>query len=298
MKPISTSGLWEKLRDPRRLARRVLDSSLDHALTTAAASVAFFALLAVFPGLAAVISLVGTFADPEAVDGLLDVLSGVIPRDSAEFLNGQITRLIRTQETEEGRRVLTIASIVGFAVLLWSANRGTKALFRALDEIHGEEERRGFVSLTLRTLGFTIAGIFFLVFAVAAIILLPLASAILPGNASLWLDLLRWPVLLVLFAGVLAIFYRFAPNRRSCSWRGIAWGSGIAALVWVGGSILFSWFMTNFGALPEVYGPLSALVGYMVWTWLSVVVVLAGAELDAAVSRADDDTVPAPRQAR
>ncbi|MEO7436425.1 MAG: YihY/virulence factor BrkB family protein [Candidatus Binatia bacterium] len=267
--------------------RRAYRGIADHEVTTAAASVSFFVLLAVFPGLAAVTSLVGMFADPEKVDGLLSTLSGVIPEGSAQFLSRQIGRLARTGGADGNRRALAVAPILGFAVLLWSANRGTKALFHALNLIQGQEERRGFLKSTLVTLTFTIGGIVFLALTVAVVVVLPLVLEVaMPGDSrARWLGVLRWPVLLVVISGVLAVIYRFGPSREHVRWSPIAFGSGLGALLWIGGSLLFSWYVSTFGGLTEVYGSLSAVIGFMVWIWLSVIAVLFGAELEVAAAR-------------
>ncbi len=129
------------------------------------------------------------------------------------------------------------------------------------------------------------AALLFLVLALGPVLGIPIALDMLGlgGTWALALDVLRWPALLVVVAAAAAVIYRFGPSgRRSRSWRSIASGALVAALLWIGGLALFSWFVSRFGRLDEVYGSLSAVIGFMVWIWLSAVAVLVGAELDGA----------------
>lgn len=98
-------------------------------------------------------------------------------------------------------------------------------------------------------------------------------------------DLLRWPVLVLVVAGVIAIVYRYGPSRAGGrdSWPAIAASSALAATLWLGGSMLFSWYVSVFGGFIELYGSLAAVMGFLVWIWLSLIAVLLGAELEAAI---------------
>ena len=95
------------------------------------------------------------------------------------------------------------------------------------------------------------------------------------------LAVLRWPVLLVIVCAWLAMVYRYGPSRRDAKWRWVTWGSVAAAVLWLGASMLFSWYVANFDSYNKTYGSLGAGIGFMVWIWLSVVIVLLGAELNA-----------------
>jgi membrane protein len=95
------------------------------------------------------------------------------------------------------------------------------------------------------------------------------------------LKIVRWPLLLVLVAFALSLFYRYGPSRAKPQWRWISWGSAIATGLWLVASILFSWYVTNFGSYNKTYGSLGAIVGFMTWVWLSNIVVLVGAQLNA-----------------
>lgn len=112
--------------------------------------------------------------------------------------------------------------------------------------------------------------------------------------ASLILNLLRWPILLVVIGFSLALIYRFGSNSENAEWRWITLGSVVASLLWVCSSILFEWVVLRFGSFDELYGSLSAVIGFMIWIWLSTIVVLFGAELDAAAERRTDPSTRAP----
>lgn len=256
-------------------------------VTMIAAAVAFFVLLATFPGIAAIVSLYSIFADPEKGGTLLAALPTVLPEQAVEIIARQ-TRRVAEQQGESSRAFL-FAPLFGLVMLLWGATKGIRSLFNALNVIHDTEERRGFFKLTAISLVFTVALIAFLLFVVGAVFLLPTALDRLGlGHFSFLLSLLRWPILLVVVGLALALIYRFGSGREHAEWRWITMGSGVASLLWVCSSMLFEWVISRFGSFDELYGSLSAVIGFMIWIWLSTIVVLFGAELDAAAERRND----------
>ena len=253
-------------------------------VTTIASGVAFFVVLAVFPGIAALVSLYGLFADPHQGNRLLAVLPAVLPEDVVKVIGRQI-RYAAGRDDPLGRD-LGIASLVGFLALLWGTNRGTKALFDGLNLIYGREEERGFLKLTAISLASTFGAVAFLVLAIGVILLLPAAFHALgldEARARI-VQLLRWPALLLVVALILALVYRYGPSRSDARWRWITLGSGVASVLWVLASLLFSWCVSHLGRLDELYGSLGAVISFMVWIWLSIIIVLLGAECDAAAT--------------
>jgi membrane protein len=174
---------------------------------------------------------------------------------------------------------------------LWSANAGVKSLFDALNIVHGEDEKRGFIKLNMVSLAFTLATILFALLSLAAIVVVPLIINFfgLAEVSNLIMRIARWPILLVLVAFALAVLYRYGPDRAKTQLRWITWGSAFAAVVWLAASILFSWYAANFGSYNKTYESLGAIVGFMVWIWLSVIVILIGAEIDAEMGRTRHD---------
>jgi len=247
-------------------------------LGATAAGVAFYVVLGVFPGISAFVSLYGLFFDPAGADEQLDVLMGVLPAESLQILRDQVTRIAGAPSPGLG-----LAFIVSLALALWSANGAVKALFDALNVAYKETEKRNILTMNLVTLGFTIGGVLFILTAVSAVVVAPLVLALVGYEMAAQLDLLRWPVLFALIVFVLAVVYRYGPCRQRARWRWVAWGSVAAAVAWIAASALFSWFLTNFGNYQATYGSLGAFAGFMVWTWLSILIVLLGAELNAAM---------------
>jgi membrane protein len=257
---------------------RVYHNIPEHRIISIAAGVTFFVLLSIFPGIAALVAIYGLFADPSSIGQHLNDLSGVLPGGATEVIGDQLTRL-----TSQPRSQLGFALVFGVAVSLWSTNAGMKALFDALNVVYGEKEQRSFIRLNAISLAFTLGALIFMMIAVSAIAILPLALGYvgLSGGVEWLVALGKWPVLLVTIAFGIALIYRYGPSRKEPQWRWVSWGSALAALLWLATSILFSWYAGHFGNYDKTYGSLGAAVGLMTWMWLSFVVILIGAELDA-----------------
>ena len=268
---LSTGG-WTAV-----LKRVFAEISSDHVLLVAA-GVTFYALLALFPALAATVSIYGLFADPATIQDHIAGLEGVLPGGAVAVISDQLETL-----TSQGSAGLGLTFAIGLATSLWSANAGMKAIFEALNIAYEEQESRGFVRLTLVSLLFTLGALLFVVVAIGAVIVVPavLATLALGEVAEPLIRWLRWPILLVIVAGLIALLYRFGPSRAPAEWRWVSWGSGAAALLWVVLSVLFSWYAANFGSYNATYGSLGAVIGFMTWVWLSATVIIVGAELNS-----------------
>lgn len=257
---------------------RVYADISEHRLLLVAAGVTFYAVLAIFPAIAALVGIYGLFADPTKISEHLNSMSGVLPGGAVDVLREQLDRI-----ASQGRGTLGIAFIVGLLTSLWSANSGTKSVFDALNLVYLEKEKRGFVGLTVIALGFTVGAIVFILVALAIMVAVPpaLSALGLGGTTNLLVKILRWPILVVIVALLLAPLYRYGPSRARARWRWITWGSAFAAIAWLALSLLFTWYAANFGSYNKTYGTLGAAIGFMVWMWLSTFVILTGAELDA-----------------
>jgi membrane protein len=269
---------------------RTYEEMQQDRLMAVAAGVAFYALLAIFPAVTALVSLYGLVFEPTTVTGHLALAASMLPPGGFDIVRDQVDRVVSA-----GGGGLTFGFLFGIAIALWSANNGVKAIFDALNVIYDEDEKRSFLMLNLVSLTFTLGAIvLFLVFA-GAVIVLPLAlSAIgFQGVTESLLPLLRWPALLLAVLLALALIYRYGPSRRKAQWRWISVGSLFAAFTWIAGSLAFSWYLQNFANYNAVYGSLGAVIGLMMWLWLSAVVVLLGAELNAETEHqtARDTTV-------
>jgi membrane protein len=269
---------------------RVYASINDNRLLAVAAGVVFYSLLAIFPAIAAFVSLYGLIADASTIDSHLSAAAGVLPAGAVDILHEQITRLTAKTDTKLG-----IGFITGLAVALWSANAGMKGIIDALNVVYDEKEKRSFVKLNLLSLLFTLVAILSLIVALAAVVIAPIVfSAVgLSSLLGLTIAVLRWPLLLVLAAVALAAIYRYGPSRTEARWQWLSVGSIAAAVAWLIGSVLFSWYIGHFGAYNATYGSLGAAVGMMMWMWISAIVILLGGELNAEIEHqtAKDSTV-------
>jgi membrane protein len=174
-----------------------------------------------------------------------------------------------------------------------------KSLFDTLNIVYGEQEKRGFLTLNAVSLSFTLAGILFVLAALGAVVVIPVVLNLigLSNFADLMLRVARWPAMFVAVALALALIYRYGPSREAPQWRWITWGSAVAAVLWLGASALFSWYAASFGKFNETYGSLGAVIGFMTWLWISAIVILIGAELDAEMEHqtARDTTTGSPK---
>jgi len=275
------------------LWRMLWGISEDRILATSG-GVAFFALLAVFPAIATIVSLYGLIADTSTIRGHLSLLAGILPGGVLELIGEQIS-LIATQ----GNDKLSVAFIIGILVALWSANSGVAALFDALNVVYGEKEKRSLSRFYATTFLLTLGMIGFIILAISVVVVTPVVLTFVGfvTPAERLLAMLRWPLLLAVVGVWLAVIYRYGPSRRDPKWRWVTWGSVAAAVLWLAASMLFSWYVANFDSYNKTYGSLGAGVGFMVWIWLSVVIVLLGADLNAEMEHqtARDSTEGTPK---
>ena len=245
-----------------------------------AGGVTFFLLLSLFPTLAVFVTVYGLFADPNGAWERLQFLYSVLPQGVAEFLGAQMQRLAENSTGE-----LTFTLIWTFALSLWVANNGIKTLFYGLNVAYHEVERRSLITYNLLCLAFTLTGLAAVLMTSLLVVGAPVVLSVL-GLREDWilLDWLRWPVLFVGYAAALAVIYRYGPCRQKARWRWLTPGALFAAGTSVAVSFLFSWYLTTF-VRTDSYGPLAAFMGFLLWMWISVQIILMGAELNAEIER-------------
>jgi membrane protein len=278
----------------RDILWRVIWSFSADRIPSTSGGVAFFALLSIFPGIAAVVSLYGLFADASTIGSHLALLSGILPGGILQLFADQITLAAR-----QSNGALGTAFGLSLIIALTSANSGIAALFDALNVVYDEKEKRNLARFYATTFLFTLAGIAFVVLAISGVVVLPLVLKFV-GSATTTerlISFLRWPFLLLTVIVSLAFIYRFGPSRRDARWRWVTPGSIVAAFLWIAASMLFSWYVATFDSYNRLYGSLGAGVGFMVWLWLSTVIVLLGGELNAEMEHqtARDSTEGAPK---
>ncbi len=257
---------------------RVKDEQSKDNLSMIAAGVAFYAFFAIFPALAAGVSIYGLVADPQQLQQQIDALSGVMPQEAYGILRNQLTNFV-----ENSGGTFGFGLIFGLLLTLWSANKGMKALMTALNIVYDEDESRGFIKLNAISLLLTVCTIFLGLVAIAFVIAVPAIMGFLnlSGVIEAMLTYLRWPLLGIFIVLALAAIYRFCPDRDSPKWRWVSWGSVTATILWLVISVLFSIYVSNFGNFGETYGSMGAVIILLLWFYLTSYIVLLGGELNA-----------------
>lgn len=304
---VSSLDIERRRRSPLRMGfedwwavlRRVADQVAKDNLAIVASGVAFYAFLAVFPALAAGVSIYGLMSDPAEVMQQMEALSGILPFEALQVFGEQLARVSAQQQSTLGLGV-----IVGILVAIYSANKGMKALLRALSIVHEEREERGFLWLSALGLLLTLGGVVVGLVAMAGIVGVPLVieQLHLPPDLGLLARALRWPMLAVVIVLGLGVLYRFGPDRDEPRWRWVSPGALVACALWLGASALFSWFVSNYAHYNETYGTAATFVVVLLWLQLTSFVILLGAELNAELEHytsVDTTTGPdAPRGER
>ncbi len=257
---------------------RVVHQVSDDRVLLIAAGVTFYLLLAMFPALAALVSLYGLVADPRTIADHLQQVAVVLPPGAFDIVAEQVRALAERRETTLG-----LTFFAGLAIALWSTHSGTLSLFDAMNVAYEENEQRSLLRLNLIGLAFTLGAMVFAVAIVALIAVLPvLLSYIWLGkleeSAMLWL---RWPLLLAIVSCAVTALYRFGPSREPARLRWLTWGALLTTAGWFAMSFGFSFYLSHFANYNATYGTLGALIGFLVWTWLSVAILIVGAQTNA-----------------
>ncbi|MBV8653612.1 MAG: YihY/virulence factor BrkB family protein [Alphaproteobacteria bacterium] len=260
----------------------------EHNVSIMAAGVGFYALLSIFPGLTALISLYGLIANPSDVERLL-ASQQLLPPEAVALLVKQTSALV-----DQGARKLSFGLVVSLLFALWSTNYAISTLMTALNAAYGEREKRSYLVTIALSLALTSGLVLFAIFALLLVAVLPAVIHLLPiaGEWRMSVALTRWPLLAVIVMAALAAMYRFAPSRTEARWRWVSGGAVIATLAWIVVSLGFSIYVERFSTYDRTYGSLGAVVVLLMWFYLSAFVVLLGAELDAEMERRTSSPAP------
>ena len=243
-----------------------------------AAGATFYLLLALFPALAAFISIYGFVADPVTVADHVAYLGGLLPTGGLDLIRDQLHALATQKPAALGT-----GFFVGLAIALWSANSGMKALFDAMNIAYEESEKRSFITLNLMSILFTAGALLIGIVLLLTVGVVPalLRFFYLDAWTATLVAVSRWPILVGAMLTGISLLYRFGPSRERAKWRWLSWGAMIATVVWIGASWLFSFYLQHFANYNATYGSLGAVVGLMMWTWISVIILIAGAAINA-----------------
>lgn len=250
-------------------------------LSLIAAGVGFFAMLALFPALAAIVLVWSWFADPGQITALLDLAAQVVPEEVHDLILDQAAGVINAGSGG----TLGTATVVSLLVALWSARSGVSALIRGLNAAYDIGHRPNIFRRYLADLGVTLTLCGLTLVAIAAVVIAPIAIALLPLGpwATAAVEIGRWIVAIAVVMMTLGIVYRFGPNRRGRRPKWITPGAIVATVLWGVVSVAFGAYLHNFAQYNEVYGSLGAAVALLMWFYLSAYVVLMGGCLNAAI---------------
>ena len=253
-------------------------ASITDRMTLAAAGCAFYATLALFPAISMLISVYGLAFNPDAVGAQLQVLQGLVPAPAFALINDRVREL-----GSQPHANLSTSLAVSLVLTFWSASTGSKSVLSALNVVHDVTEQRSFLRFQLTGLALTLAGVLLAAFAIALLVFIPAAIAYI-GLSRYSGGLLHSAAMLLLvglFGLSLAVFYRIGPSRMPPPDQPILPGIVLATLLWLAASTLLSWYVSHIASYGVTYGPLGAVIGIMLWFYVSAYVVLLGAELNA-----------------
>jgi membrane protein len=267
---------------PRRgwvqIAKRAWKEAQADQIPLIAAGVAFYSFMALFPALIAGLLLYGLVRSPAEIQAQAADWTKTLPSDAASLITDQLKTL-----AESDHQSLGIGLVVALALALWSAAGGVGNIVTAVNIAYDEEETRGFVKRKALALGLTVGAIVFVVLILGLVAVAPavLDHVVGSGPARWGLELGRWLLLIVAMNTVLAVLYRLAPDRADAKFRWVSVGAATATLVWLVASVAFSVYVDNFGSYGKTYGALAGVVVLLLWLWMTMFVVLLGAELNA-----------------
>jgi membrane protein len=273
----------------KKILLRVKDKIGENNLPIVAAGVAFYAFLAIFPALMALLSLYGLAVNPEQAEQQISQLSGMMPEEAFSIIKERVENLISTPGNTLGW-----GTALGILISLWSANAGTKSLFTGVDIAYNTKNDRGFIKQNALTLLFTLGFIITLLISMALIVVFPAVVHAfgLPDNIDTLVSWLRWPLLAGIVVFVISLVYKYAPFRKAPKFKWVFTGAAVATFLWLVLSLGFSYYVSNFGNYGEMYGSISAVVILMLWLFLTSFIILLGAELNAQTEKYAQDHFP------
>jgi membrane protein len=262
-----------------------------HRLPALSGGITFYILLATFPAIAAFVSLYGLFSDVGTVERQLGHISTLLPRDAVTLIGGQMLRLAAQRHA-----TLSVAFLASMLLSVWSANAGMKALFDGLNITFDETEKRDYVRRSFITYVATLMALVFIAVVVSMLVAAPVFFHEMGlRRFGVWWAPVRWMTVYLIAVTSFCLLYRYGPSRRHAQWRWVVFGGVLAASIWLGVSLGFSWYVNNVAHFGVTYGSLGAMVAYMLWIWVSAMMVLTGAELNSEIEHqtAIDTTIGA-----
>lgn len=249
----------------------------DH-VQIVSAGVGFYFFLALIPTIVAAISIYSLVLEPSQIQDQLSNLSNILPQKAFEMINGILEPVLNQDKQKIGWGLL-----ISILISLWSANKGTSALFEGINIAYNEEDNRNIIKKNAITLVFTLGVIFIGLISLLIVIFFPIFIGKIgfSETAESVIGWSRWLVLGFILVFMLSMLYKIAPHRDNPEFKWVSWGAIIGAVLCVVGSVLFSWYVNNFGSYSDLYGSLAAVVILLLWLFLTAFIVLLGAEINS-----------------
>lgn len=272
---IPIRGWWD-------ISKRVYHNLSQDNLSFVAAGVAFYALLAIFPALAAIVSVYAYFASPTDIHDQLDKVIAIIPASSRDIILLQVSDI-----TQQSNKVLSASAIGTLLLTIWSSSKGCQALITACNITYHQRNKRQFLMALVVRFLFSLGAIVVALLALLIIGILPIVLNLvgLTELIDLMIQLITWPLLAIIFNLALAFLYRYAPHRTPAKWRWITPGSMLATLMWIIASIGFSYYVSQFASYNETYGSLGGVVIMLMWLYISAYIIIFGAAINASTEQ-------------
>lgn len=273
---VSGSGWWDILK-------RTWTEAGEENLGLNASGIAFNAFLAFVPLLTAVVLSYGIIAAPEQVARHISALAETMPEDAANLIGSQLQNMVETAGSTTGFGLL-----LSLAIALYGAMRGASGIITALNIVFDIDESRSFLRQTGMALAITLGLVVVFIVASLGISVMGFLEDLLPafgGAVHVVLQIAFWIAAAAFVSFVIALIYRYAPNRPETEWRWLTPGSAVATVVWVAATFAFAFYVRNFGSYNATYGALGAVIIFLTWLYLSAYILLLGAELNQVLER-------------
>lgn len=262
----------------KEVLKRVIKQMDKNNIPIMAAGVAFYFFMALFPALLAIVAIYTVTTDPLLIREHLETLEEFMPPETHEFISEKIQNMVDSTDSSLGWGLA-----LSFIFSLWSANKGTFSLFRAINETYDEDNSRGMIKQNIITLSFTLGLMIIGILSLLLIIVYPIINDYLelPEALETAIRWSRWLVLAAILTLCISLIYTYAPQRRHPKFSWVSTGAIIATIIWLMGSLILTIYVQNFDQLEDLYGQISALVILMIWLNITSFSILLGAQINA-----------------
>lgn len=278
----------------KEISSRVVSQLKKDNVQIVSAGVGFYFFMAIFPTIVAALSIYGLLMDPAQIQDHVDGLAKFLPSEAYGIIESIMKPIVSKPDQSLGWGLL-------FSILLslWSANQGTNALFEGINIAYNEEDNRSYFKRTGMTLLFTLGGIVLGFISILIVILFPalIDHIHLGSTVETVLGWTRWILLAIIIIFGLGLLYKKAPDRDNPEIKWVSWGSVTATVLWILGSLLFSWYVNNFGSYDDMYGSFASVIVMLLWMFLTAFIILLGAEINSEMEhQTSKDTTVGPDQ--